>query len=151
MILVSINSGWHTQELATLMTADIDLEARTWKAAWKQTQERTVLYQSTLLSALSLKNPSHQKMNYCSMMIMATGNQHDLWQVPGPVRKSHETLEADPPTARNKTYFYHITKAKEWHVEEYILKLIVGHAITDITEKTYTHRTMEQLQKRYAR
>jgi len=29
MILVSINSGWHPQELATLMTADIDLEART--------------------------------------------------------------------------------------------------------------------------
>lgn len=40
-----------------------------------------------------------------------------------------------------------ITKAKECHVDEYILKLTVGHAITDITEKTYTHRTIEQLQK----
>ena len=26
-----------------------------------------------------------------------------------------------------------------------ILKLIVGHAIEDITEKVYTHRTIEQL------
>ena len=39
-----------------------------------------------------------------------------------------------------------ITKAKAVNMDEYILKLIVGHAITDITEKVYTHRTMEQLQ-----
>lgn len=38
-----------------------------------------------------------------------------------------------------------ITKAKSCGVDEYILKLIVGHAIEDITEKVYTHRTLEQL------
>ena len=39
-----------------------------------------------------------------------------------------------------------ITKAKACHVDEHILKLIVGHTERDITEKVYTHRTMEQLQ-----
>lgn len=38
-----------------------------------------------------------------------------------------------------------ITLAKEAGMDEYILKLIVGHTITDVTEKVYTHRTMEQL------
>jgi integrase len=38
-----------------------------------------------------------------------------------------------------------ITKAKAYNVDEYILKLIVGHSIEDITEKVYTHRTIEQL------
>lgn len=38
-----------------------------------------------------------------------------------------------------------ITKAKACNVDEYTLKLIVGHAIVDITEKVYTHRTIEQL------
>lgn len=38
-----------------------------------------------------------------------------------------------------------ITKAKACGVDGYILKLIVGHSIEDITEKIYTHRTMEQL------
>ena len=38
-----------------------------------------------------------------------------------------------------------ITRAKECEMNEYILKLIVGHAIRDITEKVYTHRTIEQL------
>lgn len=30
---------------------------------------------------------------------------------------------------------------------EYILKLIVGHAIEDTTEKIYTHRAIEELKK----
>lgn len=40
-----------------------------------------------------------------------------------------------------------ITFAKAAGVDEYILKLIVGHEIDDITEKVYTHRTIEQLQE----
>ena len=38
-----------------------------------------------------------------------------------------------------------ITKAKACNMDEYVLKVIVGHAIEDITEKVYTHRTVEQL------
>lgn len=38
-----------------------------------------------------------------------------------------------------------ITTAKNCGMNEYCLKLIVGHVITDITEKVYTHRTIEEL------
>ena len=38
-----------------------------------------------------------------------------------------------------------ITLGKKAGMDEYILKLIVGHAIADITERVYTHRAMEQL------
>jgi len=38
-----------------------------------------------------------------------------------------------------------ISLAKEYHMNDYILKLIVGHAIEDVTEKVYTHRTAEQI------
>ena len=44
-----------------------------------------------------------------------------------------------------------ITRAKKFHVDEYALKYIVGHAITDITEKVYTKREIswliEEMQK----
>jgi integrase len=40
-----------------------------------------------------------------------------------------------------------VTKAKAAGMDEYILKLIVGHAIKDITEKIYTHRTIEDMQR----
>ncbi len=38
-----------------------------------------------------------------------------------------------------------ITKMKDAGADEYILKRIVGHSITDITEKIYTHRNVEKL------
>lgn len=39
-----------------------------------------------------------------------------------------------------------ITRAEEAAVDEHCLKLIVGHQIGDVTEKVYTHRTIENLQ-----
>ena len=38
-----------------------------------------------------------------------------------------------------------ITLAKEAEMNEYCLKLIVGHEIGDVTERVYTHRTLENL------
>ena len=38
-----------------------------------------------------------------------------------------------------------ITRAKFFKVDEYILKLIVGHKIVDITESIYTHRTEDEM------
>lgn len=38
-----------------------------------------------------------------------------------------------------------ITKMKKAGANEYILKLIVGHKIKDITERTYTHRNIQEL------
>lgn len=38
-----------------------------------------------------------------------------------------------------------ITLAKEAEMNEYCLKLIVGHEIGDVTERVYTHRTIENL------
>lgn len=38
-----------------------------------------------------------------------------------------------------------ITKMKKAGVNEYLLKLIVGHTIKDLTENTYTHRDIDEL------
>lgn len=39
----------------------------------------------------------------------------------------------------------YITFAKEQQMDEYLLKLIVGHQIEDVTEKVYTHRKISEL------
>ena len=36
---------------------------------------------------------------------------------------------------------------KEYHVDEYVLKLLIGHAVRDLTERVYTHRQIEQLRE----
>ena len=40
-----------------------------------------------------------------------------------------------------------ITKAKSAGMDEYLLKLMVGHEISDVTEKVYTHRTNDELKE----
>ncbi len=30
-------------------------------------------------------------------------------------------------------------------MDEYLLKIIIGHEISDVTEKVYTHRTIDEL------
>ena len=38
-----------------------------------------------------------------------------------------------------------ITRAKDCNMNEYALKKIVGHEVRDVTEKIYTHRTINTL------
>jgi len=40
-----------------------------------------------------------------------------------------------------------ITRMKEAGANEYLLKIIVGHRIEDVTEKYYTHREIQALVK----
>lgn len=45
------------------------------------------------------------------------------------------------------TRHHFITKAKRFNLNEKILKRIVGHSISDITESVYTHRSVEEFIK----
>ena len=40
-----------------------------------------------------------------------------------------------------------INDAKAANMNEYVLKIIVGHVIEDVTEAVYTHRTVDQLRE----
>ena len=44
-----------------------------------------------------------------------------------------------------------VTMAKRWNVDEYAIKRIVGHSIDDITEDTYTERSIEWLASEIAK
>jgi len=44
-----------------------------------------------------------------------------------------------------RTHF--VTSAKRCNVDEYAIKYIVGHKISDITEKVYTQREFEWLRE----
>lgn len=58
-----------------------------------------------------------------------------------------ETLELNAEHRPHDPRKQFVTMAKEFGVDEYAIKLIVGHAITDITEKVYTERTVSWLHK----
>ena len=54
-------------------------------------------------------------------------------------------LNIDHRPHDGRTHF--VTSAKKYGVDEYAIKYIVGHKISDITEKVYTKREFEWLKE----
>lgn len=135
VILIGIYSGWRPSELTALETININLEEGTMIGGIKTDNgiDRIVpihnkiipLIQNRLNTAsTTLFNINYEQYRYSYKKIMKSlGMQH----------KPHETRHT------------FISKAKESGLDEYCLKLIVGHAISDLTERVYTHRQVEQL------
>lgn len=148
MILIGIYSGWRPQELSILKIVDIDLEAGTMKGGLKTDAgknrivpihpdirpliENRMQEATTLQSEYLFNDPNGQQ---------GTHMTYDKYR-----KRFQKVMDRLKMNHRpHETRHTFITKAKESNVDEYILKLIVGHAIEDITEKVYTHRTIEQL------
>lgn len=150
MILIGIYSGWRPQELAILKVADIDLEANTMFGGLKTKagKNRYVPIHPLIKPLIEnrLKEASELKSDY---LFNDPEGQQGMNLTYDKYRKRFEKavnrlgMGYHHPHETRHTF---ITKAKDAGIDEYIIKLIVGHAIADITEKVYTHRKIEQLQ-----
>lgn len=56
-----------------------------------------------------------------------------------------DKLQLDKNHRSHDGRIHFVTMAKHYEVDEYAIKYIIGHAINDLTERVYTHRTIEWL------
>lgn len=148
MILIGIYSGWRPQELAILKVADIDLEAGTMLGGLKTDAGKNRIVPIHPLIRPLIENRIQEATAMQSEFLFNDANgQQGTYMTYDKYRKRFEkVMKYLKLTHRpHETRHTFITKAKACDVDEYILKLIVGHAIDDITEKVYTHRTIDQL------
>lgn len=148
MVLIGIYSGWRPQELAVLQIDNIDLETRTYFGGLKTDagRNRCVPIHSAVYE---LVKRNYDKAIACGSSYLfndENGQQgthltYDKYR--GRFKKINARLGQEHRPHDTRHTF--ITKAKDSGVDEYILKLLVGHAIKDVTEKVYTHRTIQQL------
>ncbi len=135
IILIGIYSGWRPSELTELETSNVNLEEGTMIGGIKTDNgiNRVVPIHSAIMQLINnrlktarttLFNINYEQYRYSYKKIMKQLNMD---------HKPHETRHT------------FISRAKEAVVDEYCLKLIVGHAIDDLTERVYTHRQLEQL------
>lgn len=146
MILIDIYSGWRPQELAILKIADVNLEEEIIKGGLKTDagKNRIVPIHSLVIDLVKNRyNPHNEFLFNDENGQQGTAMTYDKYR--GRFKKVMKKLNMNhkPHDARH-TF---ITKGKHYNMDEYILKLIVGHAISDITEKTYTHRTLQELKE----
>lgn len=148
MILIEIYSGWRPQELAILKTNDVDITSGTMRGGLKtDAGKNRIVPIHPLIKPLIEKRMSEATTLQSEYLFNDANGQQGTYMTYDKYRSRFNkvmkrlNLKHHPHETRH-TF---ITKAKACGVDEYILKLIVGHAIDDITEKVYTHRTIEQL------
>ena len=150
MIIISIYSGWRPQELATLKVSDIALERSIMKGGMKTDAGKNRLVPiHPLVKPLIEKRMNEANTLKSEYLFNDPNGQQGTYMTYDKYRKRFEKVMTRLKMKHrpHETRHTFITKAKTCHVDEHILKLIVGHTERDITEKVYTHRTMEQLQE----
>lgn len=135
IILIGIYGGWRPSELTELETANIDLENSTMIGGIKTENgiNRVVPIHPKILPLI--KN----RLNTDSKLLFNINYEQYRYSY----KKAMKALNMQHKPHEVRHTF--ITKAKEVGMNEYCLKLIVGHAISDLTERVYTHRQLEQL------
>ena len=148
MVLCGIYSGWRPQELAILKIKDIDLELQVMYGGMKTDagKDRCVPIHPLIQPLIEKRYAEAKELGSNYLFNDINGQQgiymtYDKYR--GRFNKVVEILQMDHHPHETRHTF--ITKAKRVRMEEYILKRIVGHAINDNTEKTYTHREIEEL------
>jgi len=144
MILIDIYSGWRPQELAILKTVDINLEEYYFKGGLKtDAGKNRIVPIHPLIQNLVLNRYDKNNNTLFNDENGQQGTAMTYDKYRGRFKKVMDKFHMDhrPHDARH-TF---ATKAKLAGMDEYVIKLILGHSINDVTEKVYTHRDIENL------
>ena len=150
-ILIQCYMGWRPQELAKLRTADVNLSEQYITGGMKtDAGKNRVVPIHPRIKKLVQKN-YNQATNLGSIYLF-----NDPDAVKGGMTITYDKyagrftkimtaliMNEDHRPHDPRTTF--ITMAKKAGVDEYVIKRLVGHRITDITESTYTKRDIEWL------
>lgn len=156
IMLIQCYSGWRPQELGLLELADVDLVNWTFKGGMKTDagENRVVpihtrirpLVQARYNEALALNSNfllnwvdpnSRQKKN-----IKLTYARYQK-----AFERIRDELHLNPEHRPHDGRTHFVTSAKRYGVDEYAIKYMVGHKISDITEKVYTKREFAWLRE----
>lgn len=155
VVLIQCYSGWRPQELGLIKLENVDLENWTFIGGMKTKAgiNRMVPIHSKIRSLVERKYKEAQEL----------GSEYLINCNESPNRKSSFRFTYDKYRTRfekivsvlnlNDQHRSHdgrmhfVTAAKKYSVDEYAIKYIIGHAISDITEKVYTNREIDWLKE----
>lgn len=143
MVLINIYTGLRPRELVELKNSNIDLKKKVMKGGLKTDAGRNriipiheVIY--PLIS--SLYNIQNERLcNKENGDIMSYDDYRNRF------RKIMKALKMKHKPHDTRHTF--VTLAKRCKVDEYVLKIVIGHKIKDLTERTYTHRLQKDINK----
>ena len=155
IVLIQCYSGWRPQELGLIKLKDVNLENMTFTGGMKTAagKDRTVPIHSCIQDFVKelydeAQNISSEYLINCMDGQTHRSNQKFTYDKYYPrfekIVKKLGLKEDHRPHDCRKQF---ITMAKSAGMNEYAIKRIVGHTISDITEKIYTDRSIDWLKE----
>ncbi|MBP3854572.1 MAG: tyrosine-type recombinase/integrase [Ruminiclostridium sp.] len=151
MVLVQCYSGWRPQELLTLKVEDVDIENLTFRGGLKTESGRNrVVPIHSRISGIVRRTYEESSARGC-VYLFARANSEALPITYMQFFRAFSAIidnigiSSDHRLHDGRTHF--VTAAKKYGVDEYAIKYIVGHKISDITESVYTKRGPEWLRE----
>lgn len=152
VMLIQCYSGWRPQELGLIELANVDLENGTFKGGMKTEAgtDRVVPIHPKIRRLVERRYEQAQRLGSPYLFNCTDGRsgkpvpmtyqryQHGFSMV-------RDELKLNPEHRPHDGRKHFVTAAKNAGVDEYAIKYMVGHKISDITEKVYTQREFEWL------
>lgn len=140
MTLIGCFSGWRPQELCTMTKEQVNISEMTMTGGSKTEagKNRTVPIHS------AVQNIIKQYYDNCKVHLFGeylSSYQHYKYKFDVMVKKLKLNSDHRPHDCRVQF----VTMAKKYQVDDYAIKRIVGHTISDLTEAVYTKRDTEWL------
>ncbi len=155
VLLIQCYSGWRPQELGLIELTNVDLKNWTFTGGMKTDAgiERTVPIHTKIRSLVEKKYKEAQELgsNYLFNYIVSNSNHKNIKLTYDRYKETfyliRNELNLNPEHRPHDGRKHFITMAKKYGVDEYAIKYMVGHKISDITEKVYTDREFQWLQE----
>lgn len=148
VLLIQCYSGWRPQEIGLLELKDVDLDNWIFSGGMKTDAGigRVVPIHSRIRHLVERKYKEAQEMgslylfNYTnpSARLKSTALTYARYQKGFSMIRDELKLNPEHRPHDGRKHF--VTMAKKYGVDEYAIKYMVGHKISDITEKVYTQR-----------
>ena len=154
MIVYACYSGWRPTELIKLKIKDVDLKNGFVKGGMKTSAGKNRLVPiHPLVSSIVEKYYKEAKSVGSDYLFNDVNNKFGIGlsydQYLSRFNKVMNALHFRAEITPHYTRHTFITKAKsrEVNMNEYVLKIIVGHDVGDLTEHVYTHRELNDLKE----
>lgn len=155
VIIIQCYSGWRPQELISLKLENIDLENWVFKGGMKTEAgtDRIVPIHSKIRPLVMRKYKEAEALG-SSYLINDTNPAkkrkdgrltYNIYQKY--FAKLRDELKLNPMHRPHDGRTHFVTTAKKYGVDEYAIKYMVGHQISDLTEKVYTKREFDWLKE----
>lgn len=152
MILIQCYSGWRPGELCLLELKNVDVFNDTFTGGLKteNSKNRTVPIHSKIKEMILLFYENANKYSFKYLFSdLKNGKEVPVsyYKYKGRFLKIVSSLNLNPKHLPHDCRKHFVTTAKKYKLDEYAIKYMAGHSISDITERVYTQREISWLKE----